>query len=47
LREDAVQLLHPHIRARVAGHGSPPRRTRRLNGWRIHRPRAHSSPDET
>jgi hypothetical protein len=39
VRDDAVRLLHPHVRARVTGSGGPPRRTRRLDGWRLHRPR--------
>ena len=39
VRDDAVRLLHPHVRARVTGSGGPPRRTRRFDGWRLHRPR--------
>ena len=38
VRDDAVRLLHPHVRARVTGSGGPPRRTRRFDGWRLHRP---------
>ncbi|WP_067429686.1 hypothetical protein [Nocardioides jensenii] len=41
LREEAVGLLHPHVRARVTGSGGPPRRTRRLGGWRLHSPATH------
>ncbi len=45
-RDEAVELLHPHVRARVTGSGDPPRPTRRLVGWRLHPPRtAHRSGD--
>lgn len=48
VREEAMRLLHPVVRARVAGGGPPPRRARRLNGWRLHRPGRHpSSTDES
>jgi hypothetical protein len=40
-REDAVRLLHPHVRARVTGSEGPPRRARRFSGWRVHRPGTH------
>jgi hypothetical protein len=44
VREDAVPLLHPDVRSRVTGSGDPTRRTRRLSGWRLHRPgTAHRS----
>lgn len=36
--QQALVLLHPHVRARVTGVAPPPRRTRRLAGWRVHRP---------
>jgi hypothetical protein len=36
--KQAVPLLHPHVRSRVTGAEPPPRRTRRLAGWRVHRP---------
>lgn len=36
----AVDSLHPHVRSRVTGRGTTGRRTRRLAGWRLHRPRA-------
>lgn len=38
VRDRAVSLLHPHVRSRVTGAAPPPRRTRRLAGWRLHRP---------
>lgn len=41
VREEAVRLLHPYVRARVIGSEGPPRRTRRLGGWRLHRPGTH------
>jgi hypothetical protein len=41
VREDAVRLLHPRVRARVTGTAGPPRRMRRLSGWRLHRPGTH------
>lgn len=34
----AVSLLHPHVRARVTGASPPPRRLRRLAGWRVRHP---------
>jgi sporulation protein YlmC with PRC-barrel domain len=37
VRDHAVRLLHPHVRARVTGADGPVRRTRRLHGWRVHR----------
>jgi hypothetical protein len=40
VREEAVLLLHPHVRGRVTGSDGPPRRARRLSGWRLHRPGA-------
>ena len=34
-----MRLLHPHVRARVDREPRrPPRRMRRLSGWRLHRP---------
>jgi sporulation protein YlmC with PRC-barrel domain len=36
--EQALSLLHPHVRSRVTGTEPSPRRVRRLAGWRLHRP---------
>jgi hypothetical protein len=36
--EEALALLHPHVRERVTGAVAPRRRGRRLRGWRLHRP---------
>ncbi len=42
--EQAVSLLHPRVRSRVTGTARPPRRTRRLAGWRVHGPRSGHGP---
>ena len=44
--DSALPMLHPHVLDRVTGAGPPPRRTRRLAGWRLHRPdhRAKQAP---
>lgn len=39
-RSDVVDRLHPEVRARVTVPTAPVRRTRRLAGWRLRRPRA-------
>ena len=43
----ALELLHPHVRNRVAGITKPRRRMLRLHGWRLHRPLSsqHGSAD--
>jgi hypothetical protein len=44
--DSALPLLHPHVLDRLTGAGPAPRRTRRLAGWRMHRPyrRADQAP---
>ena len=37
-RDRALRLLHPHVRRRVLGSEGPPRRSRRLDGWRLRPP---------
>ena len=38
VREDAVRLLHPHVRARVTGSERPAPAYPPTRGWRLHRP---------
>jgi hypothetical protein len=40
--EQALGLLHAHVRSRVTGDAPPPCRMRRLAGWRLPRPDAGS-----
>lgn len=42
--DQALALLHPHVRARVTGAQPPPRRVSRLRGWRLHRPGGPGTP---
>ena len=38
VRADAVRHLHPHVRGHLGTDARRARRTRRLGGWRLHRP---------
>lgn len=41
--DEALPLLHPHVRARLTGEQTPLRRMRRLAGWRIHDPQSRAN----